>query len=222
MSAVFLDLDGTLTDPKPGITAAVRHALFQVGMPVPPADELTWVIGPPLLDSFEALGVPDARAALEHYRGQYDEGGGLFDARVHDGIMIGLEALRAAGHRLYIATAKPHVVARKVTLHFGLAPFFEAEFGPEMDGTHNDKADLLAHALAETGEDPEDAIMVGDRHHDVRAAHLNGMRAVAVTWGYGTPEEHAPAQAVLSDPVDFGPEILRLIDLWSPSGGAAA
>ena len=212
MAAVFLDLDGTLTDPKPGITAAVQHALREVGLEAPHADALTWVIGPPLIESFDALGAPDPHAALEHYRSHYDDGQGLYEAEVHDGIVEGIEALKAAGHRLYVATAKPIVVARKVTAHFGLSVHFEDEFGPELDGTRNDKVDLLAHALDETGEDPADAVMVGDRHHDIRAAHANGMPAIAVTWGYGTPDEHAPANAVLTDSWDFGPGILRFLD----------
>jgi len=211
MAAVFLDLDGTLTDPKPGITAAVQYALEKVGLSVPPADELTWVIGPPLLDSFAELGAPDPQEALEHYRTQYDNGGGLTEARVHPGVPEGLDALRAAGHRLYVATAKPIYVARKVTAHFGLAPFFDAEFGPGMDGTLNDKADLLAHALAETSEDAAQSVMVGDRHHDMRAARMNGMPSIAVTWGYGRAGEHDGAHAILTDSLDFGAGILRFL-----------
>lgn len=211
MAAVFLDLDGTMTDPKPGITAAVQYALERVGMAVPPADDLTWVIGPPLLDSFAELGAPDPQEALDHYRAQYDEGRGLTDAVVHPGVIDGLGALRDAGHRLYVATAKPIYVARKVTAHFGLSPFFEDEFGPGMDGTLNDKAELLAHALERTGEDAARSVMVGDRHHDMRAARLNGVPSIAVTWGYGDADEHAGADTVLTDSLDFGAGILRFL-----------
>jgi len=211
MAAVFLDLDGTMTDPKPGITAAVQYALTQEGLPVPPVDELTWMIGPPLLESFARIGAPDPERALDHYRTQYDEGGGLVDARVHPGVIDGLSLLREAGHRLYVATAKPIYVARKVTAHFGLSPFFVDEFGPGRDGWLNDKADLLAHALERTGEDPAASVMVGDRHHDMRAAAMNGMASIAVTWGYGGPGEHDGAEAVLSDSLDFGPGILRFL-----------
>lgn len=69
--AVFLDLDGTLTDPKPGITGAVRHTLKALNLPVPEADALDWVIGPPLDDSFAQLGVPDPAQALQIYRERY-------------------------------------------------------------------------------------------------------------------------------------------------------
>jgi len=212
MAAVFLDLDGTMTDPKPGITAAVQYALGKVGLPVPDADDLTWVIGPPLIESFAKIGADDPHEALDHYRSQYDDGGGLTDAVVHAGIVDGLEALRAAGHRLYVATAKPIYVARKVTAHFGLSPFFLDEFGPSMDGRLNDKAELLAHALEKTGEDPAASVMVGDRHHDIRAARLNAMPSIAVTWRYGNADEHSAADAVLTDSLDFGAGVLRFLN----------
>jgi phosphoglycolate phosphatase len=199
MTAIFLDLDGTLVDPKRGITAAVRHALVSLGLHAPEPDDLTWTIGPPLLDSFRTLGAPDPDAALALYRKHYNAGG-LYDATVFPGILASLAALRDAGHRLYIATAKPHAYARKITAHFGIAPFMTNEFGPELDGTRNDKADLLAHALEVTGEGAADAVMVGDRHHDIDAARANGMAAVAVAWGYGAVGEHSGAAARLDRP----------------------
>ncbi|MEO0912176.1 MAG: HAD hydrolase-like protein, partial [Pseudomonadota bacterium] len=55
MQAIFLDLDGTLIDPKEGITLSIQHALRELGAEVPTQDELTWCIGPPLWPSFEVL-----------------------------------------------------------------------------------------------------------------------------------------------------------------------
>ena len=51
-SYILFDLDGTLTDPKEGITASVRHALKSFGIEEPDADKLTPFIGPPLRESF--------------------------------------------------------------------------------------------------------------------------------------------------------------------------
>lgn len=210
MAAVFLDLDGTLTDPKPGITAAVRHALVSLGLPAPDPDELTWTIGPPLIESFERLGVPDPQEALALYRAHYTAGG-LFDAAPFPGVLASLAAMRDEGHRLYIATAKPHAYARRVTAHFGIAAYMNDEFGPELDGTHNDKADLLAHALRVTKERPDTAVMVGDRRHDIDAARANGMAAIAVEWGYGTSDEHADADLVLARPDELAAGVLGFL-----------
>ena len=211
MAAVFLDLDGTLTDPKPGITSAVRHALVQMGYAAPPADDLTWVIGPPLLDSFRTLGALPTERALDLYREHYNARG-LYDAAVFPGILASLGVIREAGHRMYLATAKPHAYARKITAHFGLAPYLSAEFGPELDGTRNDKAQLLAHALEVTGEEAGDAVMIGDRLHDIAAARANGMPAIAVGWGYGQAGEHLDADLCLEDPRELGAAVVAFLN----------
>lgn len=199
MTPVFLDLDGTLTDPKPGITRSIVHALVEMGYDAPDPDSLTWAIGPALVDSFARLGVAEPEVALGHYRARYTDVG-LFENRVYDGIPEALIQLRDDGFRLFIATAKPHAYARRITAHFGLAQYFEAEFGPELDGTRNDKGALLAHARAVLGLGDGHAVMVGDRMHDHRAARATGMAALAVRWGYGDDSEHALADSICDTP----------------------
>lgn len=197
--AVFLDLDGTLTDPAPGLTASINHALVAMGhAPMKPPD-MGWMIGPPLLDTFARLGVDDPARALEHYRDRYATTG-LFENHVYDGVPAMLEALAGAGYRLCLMTAKPHVYATRITAHFGLDRHLEAQYGPELDGTRNDKAELLAHALAELSLDPGRAVMVGDRIHDTTAGRKNGVATVAVGWGFGQGDEHRAADRVIGAP----------------------
>ncbi len=209
MTPVFVDLDGTLTDPKPGITRSIVHALEVLGLDAPDPDSLTWAIGPTLVDTFAQLGVADPEAALGHYRARYTDVG-LFENRVYDGIPQALTDLRDAGHRLFIATAKPHAYARRITAHFDLAQYFEAEFGPELDGTRNDKGALLAHARAELGLGDVPALMVGDRMHDHRAARANDMGALAVRWGYGDHSEHVLADGVCDTPFELAEAVRTL------------
>ena len=197
MSTIFLDLDGTLTDPKPGITRSVIHALQKLGLPAPEEDELKWVIGPALVDSFARLGVSDPDLALAAYRERYTDVG-LFENAPFDGVHEVLERM-AAHHRLCIMTAKPHAYAKRITEKFGIAPFMFREYGPELDGTRNDKGELLAYALADLGVEASDCVMVGDRHHDFDAARVNGMASVAVTWGYGDEEEYRSATMICRD-----------------------
>lgn len=80
IDAIFFDLDGTLTDPKVGITRCIQHALGELGATPPDADELTLCIGPPLLESFKSMLGDDAlaNAALKHYRARFSEVG-LFE-----------------------------------------------------------------------------------------------------------------------------------------------
>lgn len=199
MTAIFLDLDGTLVDSRPGIMSSLKAAFTEVGRADLTQDDLTWMIGPPFADSIPKLGFDDPQPVIDAYRRHY-ESGGMYDAQVYQGIPSMLGTLNAEGYRLYLATAKPHVAARQITKHFGLSDAMIAEFGPELDGTRNWKGDLLAHALELTGEDPAQSVMVGDRHHDVSAAASVGMAAIAVSWGYGESPEWEGAAHVIASP----------------------
>ena len=210
MGAVFWDLDGTLTDPKPGITGSVIKALEAIGMEAPSPDDLEWVIGPALLWSFEKLGTPDPQAALDHYRSFYEDGGGMYDCTVFDGIPEALTTIKA-NHVMHIATAKPHAYARKITAHFGLAQHMTHEFGPELDGTRNDKGELLAHALNLTGHDPAQCVMIGDRHYDLNAARSVGMKFISVAWGYGASDDLSSADGFAKTPGDLPGAVHRLL-----------
>lgn len=120
-SAVLVDLDGTLVDPKHGILGSIQYALRRLGAPVPEIDALTWAIGPPLRTAFpRLLGRDDlTEEAVALYREHY-RGGAMFDARVYPGIPEALALLSEAGHRLIVATAKPHVFARPILDRFDL------------------------------------------------------------------------------------------------------
>ena len=91
-TSLFFDLDGTLTDPKAGITGCVQYALERLGAPVPSKDELEWCIGPPLRENFVKLAGEDlAGRAVELYRERFSDVG-LFENEVYDGIPLVLEA----------------------------------------------------------------------------------------------------------------------------------
>jgi phosphoglycolate phosphatase len=212
---VLVDLDGTLVDPKPGLIGSIQYALDKLGQPVPPAGELLWMIGPPLRVSFpKLLGSADrTEEAIAHYRESYFRGG-MYDAIVYDGMPAALEAVSAAGCRLFVATSKPHHYARPILERFDLARHFAGIHGPELDGTNDHKADLIAHIIAREGVAPETAIMIGDREFDVTAAARNGIPTVGVTWGYGSRAELQTAgAAVLCDaPGDLVSTVLALKD----------
>ncbi|WP_456735381.1 MULTISPECIES: HAD family hydrolase [unclassified Bradyrhizobium] len=196
MRTIYFDLDGTLTDPKPGITGSIQYALKKLGKAVPSQDELTWCIGPPLHASLKALTGTDALAdqALLLYRERFSDVG-LYENALYPGIHDTLAALAATSARIFVATSKPAVYATRIVEHFGLKPYFERVFGSELDGTRVDKRDLLRYALAETEVDPRQAIMIGDRSHDVVGARTNGMTAIGVLYGYGNEAELRDAGA---------------------------
>ena len=198
MGAIFFDLDGTLTDPKPGITRSIQYALQKLDLPaIPTEDELTWCIGPPLRASFaRILGAEEhADRALSLYRERFSDIG-LYENGVYDGISEVLTALGESGRRLFVATSKPHVFAERIVAHFALRHHFEYVFGSELDGRRVDKSDLLAYALKQADVDPAKTLMIGDRSHDMVGAKNNGMKGIGVLYGYGTPEELTGAGAL--------------------------
>ena len=210
---VLIDLDGTLIDPKPGLIGSVQYALDRLGFPVPPADELLWLIGPPFRVSFpKLLGTPHlTEAAIAHYRESYFSGA-MYDAVVYDGVPAALDALRAAGCRLIVATSKPHCYARPILERFDLAHRFAGIYRPELDGTNDQKHDLIAHIIAREGVARKRAVMIGDREFDVAAASRNGIPSLGVTWGYGTAAEltHAGACALCHSPASLAAMVLGL------------
>ena len=196
MRIIYFDLDGTLTDPKPGITRSIQYALERLGQPVPSEDDLAWCIGPPLLASLKKLVGSDdlAGKALLLYRERFSEIG-LFENEVFPGIEDTLSALAASGRRMFVATSKPAVYAERIVSHFGLEQHFERVFGSELDGTRTDKTDLLRFALQAADVDPQQTIMIGDRSHDMVGARNNGMTAIGVLYGYGSRDELVEAGA---------------------------
>jgi phosphoglycolate phosphatase len=205
MKDILFDLDGTLTDPREGITRSIAYALERLGIEPPPLDALTFAIGPPLRASLARLVGTDERdtveRALAHYRERFADVG-LFENQPYDGIADTLALLTAGGARLYVATSKPRVYARRIVAHFALDAHFIAVHGCELDGTREDKRDLLAHLLPHHGIEPASAAMIGDRGADMTAARHHGVRAIGALWGYGSRAEleDAGAQALCASP----------------------
>ena len=210
---LLVDLDGTLTDPAEGIVGSFRHALEAMGRAAPPAADLGWIIGPPLRRSFADMlgGGENVEAALGIYRARYGDAG-LFEATVYDGVPEALEALRSAGARLLLCTSKPAVYAARILARFGLARFFDAAYGAELDGRLDDKGDLIAHILADQRLAPELCAMWGDRKHDVVGAARHAIPTLGALWGYGGEAELAAAGAAIlcARPADVPAAFARL------------
>jgi phosphoglycolate phosphatase len=214
---LFFDLDGTLTDSKPGIVASIRHALRALGVKPPPDDEIARLIGPPTQDAFaQLLGTTD-RAAIERAVQVYRErfaSVGMFDNSVYPGVIDGLGALRARGFDMWVVTSKPQVYAGTIVEHFGLRGFFRRVYGPELSGERSDKGELIAYILGVERRRAADTWMIGDRMHDIVGAKKNGLRAAGVLWGYGSREELRDAGAdVLCESM---PDLVRAFEAASP------
>jgi phosphoglycolate phosphatase len=206
MDNIYFDLDGTLTDPKPGITRSIQYALRKLDRTVPSEDELTWCIGPPLRASFATLLGDDILAdrGVALYRERFADIG-LYENAVYPDIVHVLTELARPGRRLFVATSKPAVYAKRIVEHFNLARHFETVFGSELDGRRVHKGELLAYAIDIARTDPARSIMIGDRSHDIVGAKQNAMDAIGVAYGYGSPEEliDAGASHICATPRDI-------------------
>lgn len=201
-ATVLFDLDGTLVDSSPGITASIAHATAAAGVPTPDAAALRSLIGPPFPRAFvDVLGVDEATAEvmMTVYRDVYGRSG-LYEVTVYPGIREALDALAAAGVPLAVTTSKPEPYAREVLRHVGLVDRFDrGVFGASLDGTVEGKAAVVALALAAHRGAPVRAL-VGDRSHDVEGAHAHGIPCVGVGWGFGDAGELAAADHVVDAP----------------------
>ncbi len=189
---ILFDLDGTLTDPKEGITKSVAYALKYYGIQVDDLDELCKFIGPPLKDSFMVYyGFDDEKAteAVEKYR-EYFRPYGVYENKVYPGVKNLLEHLKQCGKTVILATSKPTVFADVILEHFGLKRYFDVIVGSELDGSRVKKGDVIAYALEQAGmTDKSQAVMIGDREHDIIGAKENGLDSIGVLYGYGSMEE---------------------------------
>jgi phosphoglycolate phosphatase len=192
MDTVLFDLDGTLTDPKIGITTCIQYALHQLDYESPETEQLLWCIGPPLTVSFAKLLQTNDKALIDRaitlYRDRFATVG-LFENALYPQIPETLKSIRAAGYQTYIATSKPHMFAKRIIEHFDLTSLFDGIYGSELDGTRSDKAELIQHILLTENLIPAKTVMVGDRSHDAIGAKKNQLLAIGVTYGYGTEEE---------------------------------
>ena len=194
---LLFDLDGTLTDPGLGITNSVSYALDRMGVPVPPREALYAFIGPPLTDSFRdqfGFSPEEADRAVSLYREYFSESG-MFENAVYPGIPELLRHQRELGRTLCVATSKPIVFASQILDHFQLTAYFHWICGPGLDERKTAKADVVADALRRSATDSRDAMMIGDRSHDVLGAAACGVRTIGVLYGYGSREELTGAGA---------------------------
>ena len=202
----MFDLDGTLSDSAAGILGAMRLAFRDLGLPpLEPEVERT-LVGPPWASVLPALiGAAATAEAIPLYR-RYYTGGMMYETTLYDGVVAVLDALRAAGIRLAVATSKPEAYAAPIVEHLGIAGYFETVCGDGLAAERGTKGLVVAEALRRLGEPrPETVTMVGDRLHDVVGAAENGVACLGAGWGYAQGDElaHAGAVRVFDRPADL-------------------
>ena len=198
MKYIFLDLDGTITDSREGITNCFEYALNHFGIKVENKADLEQFIGPPLEQSFrEGFGfdVEKAALAVAKYRERFIPIG-LYENLVYPGMEEALQKMTEAGKVLIVATSKPEYMAKRILAHFGLDGYFEDICGSDDDQHRSKKDEVIRYALEKHGiTDLDDVLMVGDRKFDVTGADKCGLKCMGVLYGYGDREELTAAGA---------------------------
>ena len=194
--SIFFDLDGTLTDSGEGIINCAIYSLKHFGLPIPDRQALRVFVGPPLRDTFYKFGVPRDRLdeAVDVYRERYIPIG-KFENHPYPGIHQLLADLKQRGHRLYIATSKPEGMSMDILNHFNLTQYFDLVAGATLDGSRDEKAQVIAYLLEQIGS-LDNAVMVGDTAFDIIGAKAHGIPGIGVSWGYGKVEDMKKAGAV--------------------------
>ena len=188
---LIFDLDGTLTDPAAGLVSGFRYALYKMGFPEESADALRRFIGPPLLDCWQkeySLTYGEARKMISFFREYYDIYG-WWDNRPYQGIDATLSELQKAGKRLFVATSKPEVIAKRVLDLFDLSKYFDFIGGAKDEGNRYTKEEVLGYVISENSIEKSTAVMIGDRCFDGEGARALGIDAIAVSYGHGTLAE---------------------------------
>ena len=194
MKVILFDLDGTLTDSGPGITACVQYALEKMGRPEPDLKKLEVFIGPPLVDQFMAyagFSKEEADKATEYYRERYTKTG-MFENALYPGVEELLAYLKDQGCVLAVASSKPEIYVRQILEHFHLTGYFTEIVGAELEeGGISKKEDVIEEALKRLHMESnrQDVVMVGDRSYDVLGAHACGIQCIGVAYGYGSMDE---------------------------------
>lgn len=197
---IFFDLDGTLTDPREGITKSVQYALSRMGIEEPDLKKLEPFIGPPLTDSFmEFYGLTKARAeeAVDYYRERFREKG-LYENELLEGVPQMLEHLKEAGRVLAVASSKPEPFVRTIMEHFKIDGYFDYICGSTLDNTRTKKEEVIEELLRRmglSGDDKKRILMVGDRKHDVEGAAVFGIPCLGLSMGFAEEGELQKAGA---------------------------
>lgn len=208
MAALALfDLDGTLIDSEAGIVGSIEHALEKLGAAVPSRAELRTWIGPPLRATFPRVLGDDAEAverAVLLYRERFSSVGWR-EHTVYEGIAEAVAAVAASGATLAVVTTKVSSYAGRIVESLPFGARFARTYAAAPDSASSEKAAMIAQALVDFGVAATDAVMVGDRHFDIDGAKANGVRAVGVTWGFGSEDElrEAGADAIAADAAEL-------------------
>jgi phosphoglycolate phosphatase len=195
---VIFDLDGTLVNSLPGISASAAYAIKTV-LPERSLPDLASLVGPPIAVMFARLWPELPATQMESlvavFRQHYD-GEGCLNSEPYPAAAATLEKLRIADLEMFVLTNKPLAPTRRLLEHTQLSGYFRDVICPDSSDPPFQSKSEAAQALAQRHElSPEETLIVGDGIDDMAAANECGFGFIAAAYGYGKAASALPPGA---------------------------
>jgi phosphoglycolate phosphatase len=211
---LLLDLDGTLVDTVPDLTAALNRLMRSRSLPPFTLEQVAGMVG----DGVAVL-VNRAFAAHDHVPDQTavadfsaDYGAHVAaGSRLYPNVDAVLHALQRDGWSLAVCTNKPERAARKLLDAVGLLPLLSAVGGGDSFPVRKPAPGHLLETLSRSAGTPDRAIMLGDHRNDIVAARAAGITCIFAAWGYGTACMADGSDALAHDIVEAAEIANRLL-----------
>lgn len=187
---VLFDFDGTIADTSPGIKEGLRHVFSLNNMPLLSDEEMDKFIGPPLDDSFVkycGVTLEKAKSMVLEFRAHYHTKA-IDKFYIYEGFKEAIKVLKDKNILVGVATSKPEIMAVHILKKAGIFDCFDVIQGATLDGKLIKKNDIVRHVLDKENVKGKQALMVGDTEFDILGAHMNGLPALWVAYGFGTLE----------------------------------
>ena len=207
LRTVIFDLDGTLVDTAPDLTAALNFVLRAEGRATVALGEVRHLVGHGARKLIErGLGttggmLPEAEIdrLLVSFLEFYSENLAV-ESRVFAGVAETLDEIAGAGAAMGICTNKPEGLSVRLIAEVGLARHFTVILGADSVARRKPDPGHLLKTIAHLGGDPDRSVMVGDSENDIATARAAGVKVIAVSFGYSMAAPEAlGADAVIRD-----------------------
>jgi phosphoglycolate phosphatase len=190
----LFDLDGTLSDSKKDLAAAINHTLKSFGFRELSEERIVSLIGKGVSHLLSRFSANDGKNTFETFRVYLEH----LDTHLMDttkpfpGV---IETLAAITKKKAVVTNKLKSMADRVVQGMGIADHIDLVVGADTAGSMKPNPDSINFALREFGADPSRTVMVGDTPDDIKAARAAGVIPCGVTYGFGTRKDLADAGA---------------------------
>ncbi|SFJ22642.1 phosphoglycolate phosphatase [Celeribacter neptunius] len=215
MTRILFDLDGTLIDSAPDIHAMANTLLAREDKDPISLDEARGFVGNGAKVFVTRMCAARSIKTSEEPR-LHKDFLALYETAVeltvpYPGAIEALTALKAAGHRLGVATNKPESPARAVLEHLNMTSFFEVILGGDSCATHKPDPLMLHEGFKRLGDGP--ALFVGDSEIDAAAAKNANTPFLLYTEGYRkAPAESLGAAAIFSDFATLPEHVTQILE----------